>query len=189
MKKQAQLLMNMAGSARPEAATVISRLLSLGTPVNCSDVAGFTPLAAASRIGNVKAVSELLSARADPQIASRENQNPPLFWAAGSGHLAVVKLLVEAKAVRAARARATCDHFTPHVQAALSRAAPPPAHLRRAGRAPAQRLWRHDSALMWSSRSGAADVTRWLLEESPELLDAVNQQKFTALMCASAVKG
>ena len=97
--KQATLLLHVAGNTKKDSASLVARLLSVGAPVDCSDASGFTPLALASRVGNIPVVYELLCHGANPSIASRENHNPPLFWAAASGHLECVKLLLDNKAV------------------------------------------------------------------------------------------
>ena len=100
LQKQATLVLRAAASKDANAAVLVSRLLSLGAPVNCRDTSGFTPLAHASRAGSASVVAALLERGADPQIASRENKNPPLFWAAGAAHLSVVRLLLRSRAVR-----------------------------------------------------------------------------------------
>eukprot|EP00966_Prymnesium_polylepis_P257196 5941316-Prymnesium_polylepis.1 len=97
-QQNAQMLINAAGSSRPDAAVIVARMLNMGVPPNCSDTAGFTPLALASRTGNLAVVRSLLQRGADPLISSKENRNPPLFWAAAGNHIKVLEALLDAKA-------------------------------------------------------------------------------------------
>ncbi|KAL1503645.1 hypothetical protein AB1Y20_012119 [Prymnesium parvum] len=97
-EQKRQLLLNAAKSSRPDSAVLVSKLLSLGLPPDCVDEAGCTPLALAARSGNLAVVRVLLQRGAQPSIASRQNKNPPLFWAAAGGHAEIVAQLVHAKA-------------------------------------------------------------------------------------------
>lgn len=98
LSQQAAFMLNVAGSGREDAASVVKRLLDMGVAPNIADASGFTALAGAARVGDADTVELLLSAGATADLATREKSNTPLFWAAARGHAHIVKQLIEASA-------------------------------------------------------------------------------------------
>ena len=95
----AKLLASVAQSRHPNAAEQVERILAGGAAVNLpADKAGFTPLAVACRAGDASVARVLLAHGADACMATRDNRNPPLFWAAAGGHAETLELLLEREA-------------------------------------------------------------------------------------------
>ena len=84
--KQGALVLTLASSAREDASALIRRLLAAGVPANISDGAGFSALALAARAGMTDTMNVLLDGGASVNLPTRDNGNPPLFWAARAGH-------------------------------------------------------------------------------------------------------
>jgi len=91
-----RLLLQLSRSDHENAAQLVQDILGRHrvSPDLC-DAAGATALFLASKAGQAKVVSALLAAGARPELSTHENKNPPLFWAAGLGHLEVVRLLLD----------------------------------------------------------------------------------------------
>ena len=101
--QQSALLHWLAGSSRPDAASNVERLLSMDVPTDTRDIHGFTAMASAARVGDASVVKVLLEHGASANLPTRDNENPPLFWAASNGHEAIARLLLAGNADPAQR--------------------------------------------------------------------------------------
>lgn len=95
---QEALLLRLSSSGREDAPNMVARLLKMGVAADTANAEGFTALASAARVGALFVCKELLAHGASPTAPTHENRNPPLFWAAGKGHVEVVRLLCNASA-------------------------------------------------------------------------------------------
>ena len=115
---QEALLLRLSSSGREDAPNMVARLLKMGVAADTANAEGFTALASAARVGALFVCKELLAHGASPTAPTHENRNPPLFWAAGKGHVEVVRLLCNASAsvVHRLVALATTDCHAPRLK-------------------------------------------------------------------------
>jgi len=79
------------------AGAMVARLLEAGADPNAARSTGETPLMTCARTGNPDAVRTLLDHGADPNLAEPWREQTALMWAAGEGHTAVARALIEAE--------------------------------------------------------------------------------------------
>lgn len=84
----------LLAAAREGDAELVTGLVKAGTPVECRDARGFTPLILAAYHGQVETVEALLGSGAKA-CASDGRGNTALMGAAFKGHTAVVALLLK----------------------------------------------------------------------------------------------
>ena len=185
MADRANLLLNLAGSGRPDAAELVRSLIAKGTPVNVRDTAGFTAVATAARRGDAGVLAALLEAGAEAEAPTHEHANPPLFWAAAGDHAACLRLLlnrgVSASCRNAQQDTAllwACQQGAAEAAELLLRASTDELHV-----ANNQRM----TPLICAASSGRQDVVDLLLaQRPPPALDAADAHGRTALHFAAA---
>jgi ankyrin repeat protein len=87
---------------------LIEALVKAGADVNATSPEGVTPLMTAARVGKIDALQALLNHGAREAVNAQEQWKgqSALMWAAGEGHVAALKVLVDAGADVQARSKA-----------------------------------------------------------------------------------
>lgn len=172
----------LADAAERAEWSTLERLLAAGANADLdgAQADGMTALHWASHHGSSKAVTALLAAGADPQIATRYAVRP-LSIACRNGDAQVVRALLSAGADANARLP---GGETPLMTAARTGSAEVVRALLDHGANPAETEANGQTALMWAASAGSIDTVTALLEAGAAL-DTASHQGFTALHFAA----
>ncbi len=163
-------------------AAVIERLLAAGEDPKAV-LAGEPAIMMAARTGVPAAVTALLKAGADPNVAEAVRGQTALMWAAAEGNTDVVKILLEAKANVNARskgpqARASMGGRIPRVNDPLGL---------RAHRDPTWAMNNEGlqfTPIMWAARNGHIETTKVLIAGGANVNDAKPRDGTSVLLLA-----
>ncbi|KAL5585868.1 hypothetical protein FOVSG1_013560 [Fusarium oxysporum f. sp. vasinfectum] len=159
--------------------SMVSLLLSHGTPTTSRNKHGSTPLLLALQNGHEAVVRVLIENGADVN-ASSDDGSTPLSWASENGHEAVVKVLIENRAdVNASNE----DRLTPLWLASQSGHEAVVKVLIENGADVNTRNTQGSTPLFWASRNGHEAVVKVLIENRADV-NASNEDRLTPLWLA-----
>jgi ankyrin repeat protein len=131
---------------------MIQALLDAGADPNAAGPDGQTPLMLVARTANVTAAKALLAKGANPNVTEDQRGQTPLMWAAASSQGAMVRALLEARAV--ADAATATDLMTPLVSGEPRAQPRPPGGM---------------TAMLFAVREGCLECVKALLDHGSKI--------------------